>query len=99
MYSQLLFYLHMAKDKRYATVKNLITGGYIKSFSEIWDTLPKTIVARDLKKHHQTFSKLISSPEKIRFEEAIEIASLIEIEGIHIINLIYSQIDPGKKNK
>jgi hypothetical protein len=95
----LLFYLHMAKDKRYATVKNLITGGYIKSFSEIWDTLPKTVVARDLKKHHQTFSKLINSPEKIKFEEAIEIASLIEIDGIQIINLIYTQIDPDKKTK
>jgi len=99
MYSHLTFYLHMAKDKRYTTVRNLITGGYIKSFSEIWDTLPKTIVARDLKKHHQTFSKLISSPEKIRFEEAIEIASLIEIESIQIINLIYNEIDPDKKYK
>jgi hypothetical protein len=93
----LTIYLHMAKDKRYGTVKNLIAGGYIKSFSEIWDTLPKTVVARDLKMHHQTFSKLVSSPEKIRFEEAIEIASLIEIDGMRIINLIYSQIDPGKK--
>ncbi|MCS3798011.1 hypothetical protein [Niastella sp. OAS944] len=89
----------MAKDKRYTTVRNLITGGYIKSFSEIWDTLPKTIVARDLKKHHQTFSKLISSPEKIKFEEAIEIASLIEIESIQIINLIYNELDPDKKYK
>lgn len=99
MYSQLTIYLHMAKDKRYTTVKNLITGGYIKSFSEIWETLPKTIVARDLKKHHQTFSKLISSPEKIKFEEALEIAALIDIDGIQIINLIYSEIDPNKKNK
>jgi hypothetical protein len=87
----------MAKDKRYGTVKNLIAGGYIKSFSEIWDTLPKTVVARDLKMHHQTFSKLVNSPEKIRFEEAIEIASLIEIDGMRIINLIYTQIDPNKK--
>jgi hypothetical protein len=47
--------------------------------------------------HHQTFSKLVNSPEKIRFEEAIEIASLIEIDGMRIINLIYTQIDPDKK--
>jgi plasmid maintenance system antidote protein VapI len=89
----------MAKDKRYKTVKNLITGGYIKSFSEIWDTLPKTVVARDLKMHHQTFSRLISSPEGFSFEAAIKIALLFEVDSFDIINLIYYQLILDKKIK
>lgn len=97
MYSQLIIYLHMAKDKRYTTVRNLIAGGYIKSFSEIWNTLPKTVVARDLKMHHQTFTKLIGSPEKFSFEQAIEIGLLIEVDSFDIMNLIYTQLVIEKK--
>jgi hypothetical protein len=89
----------MAKDKRYNTVKNLITAGYIKSFSEILDTVPKTVVAHDLGMHHQTFTKLIKSPERFNFKDAIRIASLIEVDDKHIIDLIYNQYAIDKKRR
>lgn len=89
----------MAKDRRYNTVKNLITGGYIKSFSEILDTIPKTVVAHDLGMHHQTFDKLIKYPERFTFKDAFRIASLIEVDELVIINLIYSQCGIEKKIK
>jgi hypothetical protein len=89
----------MAKDKRYNTVKNLIAGGYIKSFSEILDTVPKTVVAHDLGMHHQTFDKLIKYPERFSFKDAFRIASLIEVDDLAIINLIYSQCAMDKKLK
>ena len=89
----------MAKDKRYNTVKNLITAGYIKSFSEILDTVPKTVVAHDLGMHHQTFAKLIKYPERFNFKDAIRIASLIEVDDRHIIDLIYNQYSIDKKRK
>lgn len=89
----------MAKDKRYNTVKNLITAGYIQSFSEILDTVPKTVVAHDLGMHHQTFDKLIKCPERFIFKDAFRIASLIEVEELQIINLIYNQYTIDKKRK
>ena len=89
----------MAKDRRYNTVKNLITAGYIKSFSEILETIPKTIVAHDLGMHHQTFDKLIKYPERFTFKDAFRIASLIEVDDMVIINLIYNQCGIEKKIK
>ena len=82
----------MAKDKRYNTVKNLIESGYIKSFSGILENIPKTIVAHDLGMHHQTFEKLIHYPERIAFKDAFRIASLIGVEDMVIINLIYQYV-------
>lgn len=88
----------MAKDKRYATVKNLIEGGYINSLPGILDTIKKTNVARDLGMHHQTFDKLLKSPERFAFKDAIRIASLIGVEDMVIIEMIYKYA-MEKKNK
>jgi hypothetical protein len=89
----------MAKDKRYNTVKNLISGGYIKTFSEILDTIPKTVIAHDLGMHHQTFAKLMKDPERFTFKDAFRIAALIDIDGMAIVNLIYHQCVADKKAK
>ena len=89
----------MAKDKRYGTVKKLIESGYIESFAGVLDNIPKTNVARDLGMHHQTFAKLIKSPEKFAFKDAIRIASLIDVDDMTIINLIYKQYVIEKKPK
>lgn len=88
----------MPKDKRYAAVKKLIESGYIKGFLEILETIPKTNVARDLGMHHQTFAKLLKSPERFAFKDAIRIASLIEVEDMVIIQMIY-QYAMDKKHK
>lgn len=81
----------MAKDKRYNTVKKLISAGFINSFSEILETVPKTVIAQDLGMHHQTFAKLIKYPERFTFKDAFRIASLIEVEEHIIMKLIYEQ--------
>ncbi|OQP50297.1 hypothetical protein A4H97_00160 [Niastella yeongjuensis] len=81
----------MSKDKRYDTVKKLVTGGYIKKFSEIIDTIPKSTITRDLGMHHQTFKKVMKSPERLSFTDAFKIASFIEIDEREIMNLIYNE--------
>ncbi|HZX58979.1 MAG TPA: hypothetical protein VFE54_09640, partial [Mucilaginibacter sp.] len=78
-------------------VKNLIAGGYIKTFREIIDTLPKTVIAQDLKMHHNTFSKLVDNPDLFTFKDAYRIAALIETEPLSVINLIYQQCESDKK--
>jgi hypothetical protein len=56
-YAQYLFYQNviftsfiwiMAKDRRYTRVKNLMSGGHIRSFQDIFLDIPKSVVARDL---------------------------------------------------
>lgn len=89
----------MPKDKRYTTVKNLITGGFIKNFSEILDTIPKTVLTHDLGMHHQTFEKIIKNPDRLTFKDAFRIASFMEIDEREIMNLIYNECIVEKKAK
>lgn len=89
----------MTKDKRYKTVNNLISGGYIKTFRDILDTIPKSTIARDLGMHHQTFSKLLDHPDHFTFKDAFRIASLIGVDDKVIVDLIYSQCEVDKKTK
>jgi predicted patatin/cPLA2 family phospholipase len=87
------------KDKRYTTVKNLITGGFIKNFSQILDTIPKTVVFHDLGMHHQTFQKVLQNPAKLSCEDAFKLASFIEVDEMEILKLIYNEVIVEKKAK
>ena len=89
----------MPKDKRYLTVKNLITGGFIKKFSEIIDTVPKSTITRDLGMHHQTFERIVQNPARLSCEDAFQLASFIEIDEMEILKLIYNEVIVEKKAK
>ena len=81
----------MPKDKRYNTVKNLITGGFITRFSEILDTIPKSTITRDLGMHHDTFEKVIESPDRLTITDAFRIASFIEVDEMKLMELIHNE--------
>lgn len=86
--------LGMGTDKRYNTVRQLFESGHIKSFSQILDTLPKTVLAQDLKIHHSKFNKLISHPEDWTFNQLFNIAALIGIDKLAVIALVLDNIAP-----
>jgi hypothetical protein len=89
----------MAKDRRYTTIKNLITGGYISSFREIFDTLPKSVVARDLGLNNVRFSRLIENVEKFVLKDLFQLAGLLEIEEMVLLNLVLRQHMAKKKTR
>src|SRR5581483_4577552 len=96
MFPAFAFLCNMAKDKRYRTIKNLITAGHITRFMQILEYVPKTVMAKDLGMHHQTFEKLLKDPEKFTFKQSFWIASLIEVEVKVIIDLTYAQCIENK---
>lgn len=81
----------MPKDKRYNTVKNLITGGFITKFSEILDTMPKSVITKDLGMHHDTFEKVIESPDRLTITDAFRIAAFIEVDEMKLMELIHNE--------
>jgi len=89
----------MVKDKRYNTVKKLILANALSSFTEIFDTLPKTVVGRDLGMHHQTFTKLLADPKRFTFEQAFSIAGQLEVDPLAVVNLIAIEILGRNKGK
>jgi hypothetical protein len=89
----------MSKDRRYTTVKNLISGGYIKTFREIFDTLPKSVVARDLGMNNVRFSKLIQNVDQFVLKDLFRFAAYLEIEEMVLFNLVFQQYHLDKKTK
>jgi hypothetical protein len=89
----------MAKDRRYTTIKYLIVDGHIKSFRDIFNDLPKSVVARDLGINNVRFSKLINNVELFVLKELYRFAEFIEIEHKILLDLVDQQYTESKKKK
>ena len=89
----------MEKDRRYNTVKNLISGGYIKTFREIFDTLPKSVVARDLGMNNARFTRLMDNVDQFSLKELFIIASFLEIDPMIMLDLVLQQHNANKSDK
>jgi hypothetical protein len=89
----------MTKDLRYQNAKNLILGGYTKTINELFVTIPKSIVARDLHTNLARLNKLIEDPMKYSFKDMANIAALLEIDELAIMTLVYNQYQADKKSK
>lgn len=89
----------MTKDKRYKTVCHLISDGHIKTLIEIFDTIPKSVVAKDLGISLDRFSKMINDVERFNVRKLFQMAQLIEIDELEILKLIYQQHSVERKAK
>jgi hypothetical protein len=89
----------MGKDKRYTTVKNLISGGFINSFQDIFETIPKSVVARDLGMNNVRISKLMNNVDGFVFKDIFRLAALLEVDKKILTILVCDQFDKSKKGK
>lgn len=88
----------MAKDKRYNTAKKLIEMGAMTSISEILDVIPKTVIGQDMGMHHETFNKLIRNPGNFTLNQIFQIAALIGVDKMAMLNLILQDLS-SRDNK
>ncbi len=88
----------MTKDKRYKTIKNLIESGHIALFREIFDTLPKSVVYKDLGMNNDRFTNLMNNVELFLLNDLFRIADLIETEKRKILEVVYNQYLADNKN-
>jgi hypothetical protein len=89
----------MVKDKRYTIVKNLIAGGHIKNFGDLFDAIPKSVVARDLGINNVRFSELMDDVGRFFVKDLFKLSELIEVPEIEIMKFICNQYTTDKKNK
>jgi hypothetical protein len=87
----------MTKDRRYKTINQLISSGHIKTLVELFDTIPKSVVARDLGVSLDRFTKMIHEVERFSIKNLFKLAVLIEIDELLILELVYKQHKTGKK--
>jgi hypothetical protein len=65
------------RDPRYDTVKALLQQGEIKTFSEIFDWIPKSVVRQDLSTSNKRITKLSLNPGGFKLQDIYQIAILI----------------------
>jgi hypothetical protein len=76
------------KDHRYKTVKILIQGKFIKNFRQIFDHIPKSVVAAALHTNNNRMTDLINEPGDMRVGETYMIAKLIGVPFLVIAGLV-----------
>lgn len=76
------------KDPRYKTVKILIQGKFIKNFRQIFDHIPKSVVAAALHTNNNRMTGLINEPADLRVGEMCKIAKLIGVPFLVIAGLV-----------
>ena len=74
-------------------------SGHIKYFREIFDSLPKSVLYKDLGMNNQRFTQLMNNVELFTLNDLFRIADLIETDKKNILDIAYAQyqIDSTKK--
>ena len=89
----------MTKDHRYKIAKNLILGGYMKTMNELFDAVPKSVVAKDIGTNLARLNKMMADTTLYNFGDVVKIAALLEIDELPVLNLLYHQYQAEKKAK
>ena len=82
----------MAKDSRYKIIKPMFSDGEIKSFAQIFEYIPKTVVANDLGLNVNRFSQSIKNVENLRIRDILQLADLLNLKPMEIFGLIDKQL-------
>lgn len=89
----------MKRDQRYKYVKFLLDKGEIKCFNEIFDTLPKTVLAKDMGFKIVRLNKLLSRPARFTLQDIFIMASFFEIDKFVMLHFVFEQYLLNKNEK
>lgn len=87
------------KDKRYSALKAYIESGGIKSFTELFDIVPKSIFVRDTGINYVRLTNKINNPEKFTVKDILVLSDLIGADSRKIYDLITKTVvkKPGTR--
>jgi len=93
----------MIKDYRYNVVRILFEQGEIKTFAQIFDYIPKTVVGSELRTNNNRITLLIKDPLRFKLVELIKIANIIGIDPDVLVMMALQGAQnkkkkPGKKS-
>jgi hypothetical protein len=84
----------MTNAERLASIKVLVEAGFIKSHSDIYNYVPKTIFITLIGCNYQTFSRKIQRPQLFCFEDIMDLQELTGIDAITLCQLVLNDIIP-----
>ena len=87
------------KDRRYNALKSYIDSGAIKSFTEIFDIIPKSTIVKDSGINFTRITNKINNPEKFTVKDIIIISQLIGIDSRKLYDLIALAVEKPVRKK
>ena len=81
----------MERDPRYKAVKVLIEGRHITEFKEIFNQVPKTIMAHDLGTNNNRMTRLIENVDQFTLADLYKISDLLDVDYKMIFALAHAQ--------
>lgn len=87
------------KEERFKAAKVLIESGHIKSWSEIFLHIPKSLVGAELGFNGERISKLVADPSDMRIKDLKAIAEIIGCKEETLFSLVNEASTPLKRSK
>lgn len=84
-------------DKRYHAVGALITSGYIKSFGQIWEHIPRSLVYKRMGMNYTKFARLVNNPQYFTLKELSMLARFFGIDGKILVDMAWADADKKRK--
>jgi hypothetical protein len=82
------------RDRRYPTIKPMLDRGKIKSFSDIFLYLPKSVLAADLGKNLRRFNELLLHVEGFTIKDLVAMSNLCGLTRMEMFRLIDQEFEP-----
>jgi hypothetical protein len=83
----------MLKDNRYHLIRPKLRRKEIKIFSDLFNILPRTLVARDLGKEKGRFNELVHNPNEFTYSELRKLSDNCELDFNGLSMLIENEHD------
>lgn len=77
----------------------MIESGNIKSFDDLLDVIPVTVIRRDLGLNDKSMTLRLTESESFSMKNILKLAALIECDPLLIVKLVLSEIERQKKSK
>lgn len=81
----------MTNDVRYTAVRKGCEDGDIQTFSAIFDILPRTIVARNMKWSYQSLSSRIKHPDRADVRDILRLSDHFAVDSVTIFKLLRAE--------
>jgi hypothetical protein len=82
-------------DHRYKYVRSIWLAGDLTSFAEIFNIIPRSVVAADLHLNYERFTKKVLRPETLAYRDIQNLSRLTGIEFKKLSELVIKDIEDG----
>jgi hypothetical protein len=77
----------------------MITGGKLKAFKDLFEIVPKTVMAEDLGQNYRTFAQKVTAPGKFTMADVAGMGRLIGVEPSKLVDLIIPDVPMPRHRK